>query len=482
MRVALIFPPYGHKKFAENIEVVSNRFGVFPPLGLLYVAAILEQHGHKVLVIDAKAHRLSKSATLRKLRAFKPDMLGFMLTVWMVRQTYEWIRFLKEALGIPVIVGNQCMEAYPEAVMSNNAVNFGIIGSALKSLPEFMNAFESGGDYNKIEGLAFKVRGKPVINFPSALHDDMNDLPFPARHLIDNSAYAGFLSQLKNFTIMVTSKGCPSSCNFCDMSRTKYVERSVNSVVDEMKQCHDRFSVREIDIFDRSFTIRRRRVIEICDEIRRRGLDVSWSCRARVDQVDDELLKSMHKAGCSTILYGVESGNQLILDNEHKGITKRQIRDALSTTVRNGIRTHGFFMVGQPGDTRRTVLETIRFSRELDLDYAQFLRTVPKPGSALYEDVKKVMGYDYFESYVRGNAEEMRLPRPWTKLTEKETLQLTKLAYKQFYFRPSYAARRLSGAKSSQEILRYTKVGLEMLLKSQDTDMENGNDEQYKGR
>jgi len=472
MRIALVFPPYGHKKFSENIEVVSNRFGVFPPLGLLYAASILEKHGHKVMVIDAFAHRLSEEEVIRRLRRFKPDAMGFMLTVWMFRQTYEWIASLKKQLAVPVVVGNYCMETYPEAVMSNRAIDYGVIGSALKPLPALMERLEAGKEPDGIEGLAYRKGSKAVINYPRNLHDDIEQLPFPARHLIDNSVYAGFLSQLKNFTIMVTAKGCPSGCKFCDMSRTKHIERSAESVVNEMEQCYHSFGIREIDIFDRSFTANRRRIITICKEMQKRDIPVAWSCRARVDQVDDELLREMSKAGCRTILYGVESGDQSILDREHKGVTKGQIKKAIALTKRNGMRTHGFFMIGQPGDTKRTALKTIEFSKSLDLDYAQFLRTVAKPGAALYEDVKKALGYDYFERYIRGEAEEMRLPRPWTTLTEEETLELTKLAYRQFYFRSSYAARRLFGAKSASEILRYARVGLEMLLKRQDADME----------
>lgn len=470
MRVALVFPPYSHKKFAENIEVVSNRFGVFPPLGLLYAAAILESHGHEVIVIDAFAHRLSKTNVLKKLKAFKPDMLGFMLTVWMARHSYEWIDSLKAKLNVPVVVGNHCLETYPEAVMKNKAIDFGIVGSALRPLPELLKSLEKNKPYERIEGLAFKRKGRIVVNMPKKLHEDLESLPFPARHLIDNSVYAGFLSQRKNFTIMVTSKGCPSSCTFCDMSKTRYVARSVKNVVDEMEQCYHQFRVREIDIFDRSFTINRKRVIEICKEIRKRAIPITWSCRARVDQVDDELLRHMYRAGCRTILYGVESGDQEILNKEHKGITKEQIRKAIRLTRKNRIRTHGFFMIGQPGDTRRTVLKTIKFSRELDLDYAQFLRTVPKPGALLYEQTKKIIGYDYFDKYIQGKVNEMRLPQNWSELTEEDALKLTKMAYKLFFFRPSYLLRRIIGLKSFSEFFRYSRVALEMLIKKQNKD------------
>lgn len=470
MKVALVFPPYSHKKFAENIEVVSNRFGVFPPLGLLYVASILEKHGHEVMVIDAFAHNLSPEQVLKRLRNFRPDLMGFMLTVWMARQTMEWIHLLKSEINVPVIVGNYCMEIYPEAVMNNREIDFGIVGSALNSLPSLLERLESGKSYVDISGLAFRKDRKVFINRPRELHDDIDKLPFPARHLVDNSVYVGFLSQLKNFTIMVTAKGCPSSCTFCDMSRTKYVERSVENVVDEMEQCFSMFGIREIDIFDRSFTINRKRVEKICDSIANRKLPITWSCRARVDQVDRHLLQKMHRAGCRTILYGVESGNQEILDKEHKCITKAQIRNAIDATKKAGIRTHGFFMIGQPGDTKKTVLDTVSFSKELNLDYAQFLRTVVKPGAGLYDSVKKEIGYDYFERYIKGDVDEIRLPRPWTDLTEEETLRLTKFAYRQFYFRPSQLLKRLVGLKSFPEFQRYAQVAIEMLAKRQTGD------------
>jgi len=121
-------------------------------------------------------------------------------------------------------------------------------------------------------------------------------------------------------------------------------------------------------------------------------------------------------------------------------------------------------MIGQPGDTRKSVLKTIKFAKELDLDYAQFTRTIAKPGAKLYEKVKEIMGYDYFSKYILGEVEEMRLPNPWTELTEKEIETLTRKAYLQLYLRPKFVLRKIIELKSFEELIRYAKVGMEMIL------------------
>lgn len=464
MRVCLVFPPHNYKKFMENLVIVNEEFGIFPPLGLMYVAAILERAGHDVIIIDSSALELSKKRTLEKIKRFNPNILGFLLTTWMFRQTLEWISYLKRKINVPVIVGNYALEQYPREVLSHSEIDFGIIGSAEKSLPKLIDALENGNSFENIEGLGFKKNGKIIINYPKILHGDLNNLPFPARHLVPNKKYAGFYSQKKNFTIMVTSKGCSHQCTFCDMGKTKFNARNPQNVVDEIEKCFKKFGVKEIDFFDRSFTADKKRVIDICRKIRKRGIRISWSCRARVDEVDEELLREMKMAGCRLILYGIESGDQEILDKEHKGITKDRIRETINLTKKYGIRVQGFFMIGQPGDTKETVEKTLQFAKDLNIDYAQFMRTVAKPGAKLYEDVSKELGYDYFSSYILGEVPEMRLPTPWTELSEKEIDLLTRKAYLGFYFRPSYILKTILRLGSFEELMRYVRAGLQMIL------------------
>lgn len=448
----------------ENLTIVNENFGVYPPLGLMYAASILEKAGHKVIIIDSNALKLSKKKTLEKVREFGPDLLGFLLTTWMFRQTLEWIIYIKNKINVPVIVGNYALEHYPKEILYHKQLDYGIIGSARESLPKLLDSLENGRPMDKIQGLAFKKGKKIFINYPKILHDDLNKLPFPARHLVPNEKYVGFHTKKKNFTIMVTSKGCPHECTFCDMGKTRYNARNPKNVVNEIEECYKKYGIRDIDFFDRSFTVDRKRTIGICKEIIKRKLKITWACRARVDEVDTKLLRWMKRAGCRIILYGIESGEQRILDMEHKGIKKERIRKTIEETERMEIETLGFFMIGQPGETKESVEKTIEFSLELGLDYAQFLRTVAKPGAKLYDEVKKKMGYDYFSKYILGKVDEKRLPTPWTELSEKEVEILTRKAYLKFYFRPIFILKKISNIKSLEELYRYTRTALEMMI------------------
>jgi len=466
MKIAFIFPPFDHKKFEEDIGVVSREFTQPPPLGLAYAAAIAQKAGHQAIIIDANCQpRLSKQKVLRRINSFKPDMLGFMLTVYMFRQTLDWIKFLKQHTDLAIIVGNVLLELYPKEVMMHKEIEYGIIGSAQQSLPELLLAIEQKMDIAGIKGVCYKRGGEVFINPPDTLKEDFDTLPFPARQLLPNHKYYTVMSKRKNFTIMITSKGCPSKCGFCHVKNIPYSARKAEGVVDEIEQCFRKFNIREIEFFDPVFTFDKKRVIEICKAIRKKRIDVSWTCRARVDQIDEELLNEMKSAGCTRIYYGVESGNQNILNNASKGITLEKIRRIVSLTKKKRILTLGFFLIGAPGDTIDTIKDTISFASELNLDYAQFHKTIAKPTTILYDLVKRITGRDYWREYILGTADEERLPTPWTDVSDKVIERYTIKAYRKFYFRPSRLTKISFGIKSFGEFKRYVKsaVGLCMV-------------------
>lgn len=464
IKIALVHSPYFHQKFMENLDFVSDNFGCLPPLGLMYVSSILKNNGHEVCLIDCKAENLSKEKTVDILREFKPDLVGLMLTIFMGGETLKWAKYIKEKLNVPIIVGNYAMIHYAEAVIHNNFIDYGIVGSAREALPKLLDALENNKKIENIEGLAFRNdKGEIVVNYPSEITEDLDKLPYPDREIVDNSLYYSMASKKNPFTILITSYGCPFLCDFCDMGKFGYRERSVKSVVDEIEECVNKFGIKEIDIFDRDFLINKERSKKICLEILNRGIDVSWSCRARVDQVDENLLKTMKRAGCRLIMYGVESGNQKMLDRENKGITIQQIKEAINLTKQVGMEVLGFLIIGHPGETEETIEQTIKFSKELPLDYIQFFKMTGKPGAKLYKEVVKHMGYDYFEEFLKGNVEEMDLPRPWTNLTNKEIEEWVMKAYVSFYLRPTYIFQRLLKIGSFGEFLKYAKIGLKVV-------------------
>lgn len=465
MRIGLVFPPYTHKIFSENLSTVDQEFCVAPPIILAYVAAIIEQHGHKVKLVDARALNLSKEDVLNELKSFRPDILGFRSETYHFHDALEWIRYLKQNLKIPVITGGINLSLYPKETLSHPEIDYGIIGEAVESLPKLLCALENGASLNQIAGLAYKRDGISIINSPENKCIDFDSYPFPSRHLLSNEVYYSFISQLKNFTIMLTSTGCPFRCSFCAIHpNIKYRQRSPKNVVDEIEICYKEFNIREIDFFDAILFLNKPRLFEIFAELERRKLRIEWSCRSRVDTVDEELLSQAANAGCRQIYYGIESVDQNVLRDIKKGVSIEQIKRAIKLTRKYGIRAMGFFMVGNPSEKKESIEATIEFAKRLDLDYVQVSRTIAKPGTELDKIMIERTKRDYWREHVLGNKIEWRLPTPWCGLSEREIEELTKKFYLKFYFRPKIIWNRLSQLKSFNELKRYLKVGFKMFM------------------
>jgi anaerobic magnesium-protoporphyrin IX monomethyl ester cyclase len=466
MRLALVFNPFSYKLHEENLKVVQRFFGLFPPLSLAWVAGIAEKAGHEVTIIDARTLGLSKEDVLDRLREFGPDIMGFFMTTYMFRETLEWIRYLKKRLKVPVVVGGYNLRVYPEESVMPEEIDFGVVEHAFYTVPKLFEELEGNRRLTDVPGLVYRENGKTIIT-PHDMPIVFDEFPAPARHLLPNELYAEFPTERRNFTVMVTSLGCPRRCLFCEAGGTEYNARSPKTVVAEMEECHRRHGIREIDIFDYEFPCLRNRTMEICRLLKEKKLDVTWACRARVDSVDEELLREMKEAGCCRIYYGLESGVQEILDRVRKGITIRKIEETIRLTKDMKIRPLGFFLIGSPGDTRETVRQTIKFAKSLDLDYVQFSKTLAKPLTPLWKKMVEDTGYDYWREYILGNVPEQVLPRPWTKLTNEEIDRLARSAYLSYHSRPLFLLRSTLKVKSWREFKRKFKAFIEMHTKQE---------------
>ena len=415
MKIALISSPKNFKKFEENIKVTSEEFGKHPPLGLAYVAALARKYGHKPIIIDVASLKLSKKKVLQQLKRFKPDLIGFGIhSIYYIHPCLDLIRYLKKNLGAPILAGGAGFNLYPDEIMKYRCIDYGLVGAISHSLPRLLDALENQGDHKKIDGLYFKEKNKVYKNDVKELYDDIDSLPPPARDLLDNRIYWQFISQRKNFTNMLTSTGCPFNCKFCNESGGKYKPRKLSNVISEIKECHDKYGIKEIDFFDRTFTIDKKRVKEICDEMIKNKLDISWSCRSRIDTVDRETLEIMKKAGCFAVFYGIESADEKVLKNLNKNITVKQVKDVIRLTRDAGIKPLGFFMFGSPGDTEESMKKTIDFAASLNLKYATFTKTIAKQKSS-YDNMNiKNTKYDYWKEYVLGRCRERTPIRTWT--------------------------------------------------------------------
>ncbi len=455
MRLALVFNPFSYKLHEENLRVVQRFFGLFPPLSLAWVAGIANRAGHEVTIVDARTLQLKKADVVDRLRAFKPDIVGFLMTTYMFRETLEWAEYIKKELKVPILFGGYNLRVYPKESLLNDVADFGCVNSALHTVPRLFEELEGARRLDYVPGLVYKNDRGGIIQTPSLdVEEKFTDYPMPWRESLPNDLYEEFPTERKNFTVMVTSKGCPHQCTFCEAGQTSYNPRTVQQIVDEMEHCYKEYNIREIDIFDYEFPLHRKRTLGVCAEIKRRGLDILWACRSRIDSVDEDVLREMASAGCGRIYYGIESGFQDTLDEMHKGITIAQIRDTIRMTKEFGIRPLGFFLTAVPGETKRTFGETLKFAKSLDLDYVQFSKLTAKPLTGLWRDLVKNGGYDYWKEYILGNAAEAALPRPWTELTNEEIDKLTKRAYVRYHARPGFLFRHILKVRSFEEFKR----------------------------
>ncbi|MCL5035650.1 MAG: B12-binding domain-containing radical SAM protein [Chloroflexi bacterium] len=465
MKIALVYPPFKHKLFNENLFFVDEHFGMFPSLGLAYTASVARNAGAEVKIWDSIAESKPLEKVLEEVKDFSPDLLGFTIhaatTFWDVM---EWLVPFKKELSIPVIIGGHEVGAYAPEIMSHKEIDYAVLGDAPSILPGFLDAYNGGKNFSKVPGVAYHKDGEAVFNPLPDKTTPFEDYPFPARDLLPNHRYFSHVSQRKNFTIMLSSIGCPYNCKFCAISRTGFEARSSKNVVDEMEECVTKYDIKEIDFFDPLMLFDRKRSMELAAEIKKRKLDVVWSCRSRVDVVDEELLEALAESGCVRIFYGIESAVPEVLSKMNKGINIDQVRRIIGKSADVGIRPLGFFQIGGPGDTRKTVEATIKLATSLPLDYAEFLRTVAKPHSQLELDMNHILGYDYWKEYIKGNVQEIRNPAPWTELSENEIFELTKKAYMAFYGRPGYVLKMLSRTKSPGELWKYFKVWVKMMF------------------
>jgi radical SAM superfamily enzyme YgiQ (UPF0313 family) len=407
---------------------------------------------------------LSKEETLRRLKEFRPDIMGFMMTTYMFNDTLEWIRFLKKALDIPVVIGGYNLRVYPKESVSHKEIDFGVYHHAYHTVPGLLNALEKGTPPDNVPGLIYKKNGDIIVN--PDLPVNFEDFPFPARDLLPNELYAEFPTERKNFTVMVTSLGCPYKCVFCEAGRTEYNPRTPETVVKEIEECVNKYGIREIDIFDYDFTVVKSRVEQICDLIIKRRIDVTWACRSRIG-VGPDLLKKMREAGCRRIYYGIESGNQETLDRMNKGITLDQVRASVKNTKKAGIRSLGFFLIGAPGDTVESVRRTVSFAKSLDLDYVQFSKCLAKPLTPLWKEMIDTTGKDYWKDWILGKEKDRPLPRPWTELTNEQIDELAKWAYVSYHTRPVFIIRNILKLRSFDEMKRKFFAFFDMIFRQE---------------
>jgi anaerobic magnesium-protoporphyrin IX monomethyl ester cyclase len=335
-----------------------------------------------------------------------------------------------------------------ETLMKCQQLDIVCVGEGERTICELAQAVEGKASLSSVRGIVYRSGNRVAETLPQPLIDDLDSLPFPARHLLPMNRYT-VLRKKATIGHVITSRGCPFNCIFCASSLLfgrKFRARSARNVIDEVEEVVSDYSPDTLEFTDDLFTLDHRRVEGICDEMKNRRLDVPWACSSRVDTVSRELLLKMREAGCVFIYFGVESGSQRTLNQMRKGITISQIENAVRWAKEIGIETLASFIIGWPGETIDDVEDTLEFAKRLDVDYAQFSFATPYPGTELYNLAKnqKLLLTENWSEYTAG--------RPVIYTGEYPAEDLPKLllhAYKSFYLTPRILLRNLKKGRVS---------------------------------
>lgn len=420
----------------------------YVPLGLGYIAASLEQAGHDVAIIDLNVHRVSDKDLRRRIAGAGIVGISGMITEY--RTVIELAAVVKSAgAGVKVVLGGPLATALPQELLGESQADFIVLGEGEKTIVELVAAMDSGGDCRGINGIAFRADGQVISTGPAEPIADLDTIPFPARHRLDMQRYIkdhfqSFGIKIEGFgrirsTNLVSSRGCPYSCTFCfkDMWGHKWRGRSSENIIREMELLHGTYNVNGFFFNDDTFVLDRKRVLEFCRQLIAKKLNIVWYCNGRVNLMTREMLAAMYAAGCRGIAYGIESGNQQILDSMKKNETLEQVREVVAWTKQAGIHVTGYFMLGMLGETRATIGETMAFARELELDFHGFSLTTPIPGTELYDSALRTglisgMKTDLGEWSLHTNANLTR------DCSDDELAGFASQAFREFYLRKRF--------------------------------------------
>ncbi len=445
-KITLIDLPFNHIEGRFAKEAVYTE----PPLGVTYLASFLRQRFDRrdleVRLLDAAILQMGFRAVLDYVLEEDPEIVGLStvtLTAAFAKKLIEGIKARKPQTR--VIVGGHHPSALPEDLLP--AADAVVIGEGEVTLSSLVEAYLGGGDWSSIPGIAYSRDGQAFRTEPRPYIPDLDSVPFPARDLLPMDKYFHqypYRTRTKFYATMVTSRGCPYNCVFCGVKNLwsrKVRYRSVENCLAEIDELYNRFQVSCIALYDDVFTVNRKRVLEFCEGLLERNYDLKWSCFARCNTVDRELLETMKRAGCVELQIGVESGDEAILNGIEKELKIDTIRQAFRVTKEAGLNTKAFFMVGNPGETPDTIRKTIDLAKELEPTYAMFSILIPFPGIPAYDEYKsrgfiKTFDWSKYNWYSDPVFETDRL-------SARDMVALRRRAEVEFYLRPKRVFKHL---------------------------------------
>lgn len=441
----LIDPPDHNPDLSKNQEApaATEMHEVYPPLGLAYIAATLMRKGVVVRLIEARTRGLSHDKVIEMVEKEEPQFVGITAITPRMNSALYLAKKVKEIdPDIKVILGGPHIHFEHETIIDNESVDFCVSGEGELTVLELIECLSNSGDPAKVKGITFKHGSEVIVNPDRPFVQDLDTFTFPARELMFHPAYKGLWTDGQTFSSVLATRGCPYQCAFCAAPAIwgrKHRRRSVEDVLDELEEIYQKFGVRYIRFVDDLLIVDKKWTIGLCRGIIERGLtDLIWACDGRVGLISEELLDEMINAGCLVIFYGVEFGNQRILDFCNKGFTIKQVRETIDMTARVGISSYGYFMMGYPTETIETIEDTISLATDLALnhgmDSAGFSIITPFPGTSLFEYCKKnkmlkTLDWDQYSYQLKKGVIKLR------DVSDEELNELYERALNEFQFK-----------------------------------------------
>ncbi len=437
MKVLFVNPPQTASKY-KFMGVIA------PPLGIAYMAGVLQENNIDVEILDASAEDMDFKDVEKELLKRKPDLVALTALTPTIGRALETAQVVKETLPDSIVVmgGYHPTFNFIETLEDEN-VDIVIRGEGEYIMLNLVQALENQSSLHDVKGIVFEDKNSKeiVVNPEAPLIQDLDELPFPALNLLPMKKYR-LLDMDTHMTTMITTRGCPMQCSFCSsaaMHGKKIRERSVENIVDEIEYLKTNYDIDTIAFMDDTFTLKKRKVMAICDEILKRNIEIMWGCTSRVDTLDEKLLKKMKEAGCITIFIGVESADQQQLDNMCKNTTIAKIENAFKIAHKLKIKTIASVALGMPGDTKEIMNKTVKFVHKLKPNYAIYSLATPYPGTRFYKEAfeKNLIKIKDWSKYT--------LITPILETIDCSLNDMRKIqakAFMKFYLRPHYIIRQ----------------------------------------
>ncbi len=444
-----------------SIEGGEKSFLYAPPLGILYLSSILLEGEHEVEVMDMRGEN-----GIEKLHSKinSANAIGITVPTFALNNSKKLVEKIREIDNdIPIIMGGPHPTLYPEASLKEMNANIIAVGEGERSVLDVVKILEGKMKINEGRGIYYSSDGEIHSGREAEFVKNIDEIPFPAHEMVEKYDY-GYSYGFKLFegktTAVLTSRGCPRKCRFCSrrlLSMGSYRIRSAENVVEEIEMLYNK-GYRNIILADDNFMSNLKRVERIMDMILEKEMEITLMVNgARVDSADEKIYQKMWKAGVRMISFGLESGNQNILDFYRKEITLQQIRRAVELSHKTGFFTIGNFILGAPIESEEEIKNTIKFACSLPLDMAEFFILRYMPGSQLWEEAMEEGKISRDEYMVESDSK-----RGLGNFEREELLHWKNLAYKKFYLRPSYVAGEIYKFLSRMDI-RLLKAGFSLM-------------------